>query len=163
MPKTKKTKLNHNISGLRNQAKHSPTLSQHATLPQSQVPSSEDEEDEPDLEADNEDLVHLIHFDSLKTNLQTEEENPDELEELENEEMEEWEGFGREDLADWMVDMFLVDDDPNNLDWMPKKMQIKAEKRRTKRVSTHTGIDELSEVDQIRQGNQRNIRKVPMS
>ena len=138
MPKTKKSKPNRNISGLRNQAKHSLTPSQHATLLQSLVPSSEDKGDESDLEADNQDLAHLIHFDSLKTNFQIEEENPDELEELENEEMEEWEGFGREDLVDGMVDMFLADDDPNNLDWMPQKMQTKAEKRRKTKKGEHS-------------------------
>ena len=51
------------------------------------------------------------------------------MEELENEEMEEWEGFSREDLVDGMVSMFLVDDDPNYLDWMPQKLRTKAEKR----------------------------------
>src|SRR6266481_5752546 len=115
MPKTKKSKPNRNISGLCNQAKYSPTPFQHATLLQSLVPSSEDKGDESDLEADNQDLAHLIHFDSLKTNFQIEDENPDELEELENEEMEEWEGFGREDLVDGMVNMFLADD-PKDLD-----------------------------------------------
>ena len=48
----------------------------------------------------------MTHFDSLKTNLQIEEENPDVLEELENEEMEEWEGFSQEDLVDGMINIF---------------------------------------------------------
>ena len=83
-----------------NQAKPSSTPSQHATSPQSAVPSPEDQADEFDLEVDNEHLAFMTHFDSLKTNLQIGEENPDVLEELENEEVEEWEGFSREDW--WM-------------------------------------------------------------
>jgi len=42
------------------------------------VPSGDDR----DLEDDNEEFALLIHFESLKTNLQREEENADELEEL---------------------------------------------------------------------------------
>ena len=111
------------------------TPSKQATPPQSLVPSSEDDRD---LEVDNMDLAQLIYFDSLKTDLQREEENGDELEELEDEETEEWEGFGNEDLADGMVDMFLADDDPNDLDWMPQKMQNKAEKRRKTKKGEHS-------------------------
>ena len=84
------------------------------------------------------DLAQIIYFDSLKTDLQREEENGDELEELEDEEVEEWEGFGSEDLADGMVDMFLANDDPNDLDWMPQKMQNKAEKRRKTKKGEHS-------------------------
>ena len=51
------------------------------------------------------------------------------MEELEDEENKEWEVFGSEDLADAMADMFLADDDPNDLDWMSQKMWTKAEKR----------------------------------
>ena len=80
----------------------------------------------------------MIHFDSLKTNLQREEENADELEELEDEEVKEWEGFGSEDLADGMVDMFLADDDPDDLDWMLQRMQTKAEKRRKTKKHEHS-------------------------
>jgi len=133
-PKSKKSKHHRNISGLWNQGKCTPTPSKHATPPQSQVPSGDDR----DLEDDNEELALLIHFDSLKTNLQREEENADELEELEDEEVKEWEGFGSEDLADGMVDMFLADDDPNDLDWMPQRMQTKAEKRRKTKKGEHS-------------------------
>ena len=77
-----------------------------------------------DLEDDN--LALLIHVDSLKTNLQREEENADELEELEDEANEEWEGS--EDLAD-----AIADDNPNDLDWMLQKMWTKAEKGRKTR------------------------------
>ena len=99
------------------------------------MPSSEYD---VDLEADNEDLALLIYFNSLKTDLQREEENGDELEELEDEETEEWEEFGSEDLADGMVDMFLADEDPNDLDWMLQKMQNKAEKKRKTKKGEHS-------------------------
>src|SRR5882724_9594208 len=118
-PKTKKSKPNRNISGLRNQGMPALTPSKQATPPQSLVPSSEDDRD---LEVDNMDFAQIIYFDSLKTDLQREEENGDELEELEDEEIEEWEGFASEDLVDGMVDMFLADDNPKYLDWMPQKM-----------------------------------------
>ena len=57
VPKTKKSKSNRNIAGLQNQAKPSSTPSQHATSPQSAVPSPEDQADESDLEVDNEHLA----------------------------------------------------------------------------------------------------------
>src|SRR5882672_2534688 len=104
-PKSKKSKHHCNISGLWNQGKCTPTPSEHATPPQSQVPSGDDR----DLEDDNEELSLLIHFDSLKTNLQREEENADELEELEDEEVKEWEGFGSEDwLMGWLTFFWLM-------------------------------------------------------
>src|SRR5882672_7584333 len=133
-PKSKKSKHHHNISGLRNQGKCTATPSEHATPPQSQVPSGDDR----DLEDDNEEFALLIHFESLKTNLQREEENADELEELEDEEVKEWEGFGSEDLADGMVDMFLADDNSDDLHWMPQRMQTKAEKRRKTKKREHS-------------------------
>ena len=57
----------------------------------------------------------MIHIDSLKTNLAHEEACPYNGEELEDEELEEWEGFGKEDLVEAMVDMFEADD-PLDLD-----------------------------------------------
>ena len=123
VPKTKKSKPNCDISGLRNQARATSLLSElsnDATPPCSQAPSSDDG-DESDLEADDKDLFLLIHFDSLKTNLQREEKHPDALEQMEDEEYEEWEGFSSEDLADGMIDMYLADDH-DDLDWMPQKM-----------------------------------------
>ena|ERR1700720_1151985 len=109
VPKPKKSKPNRDISGLRNQARSTFILSEpsnDATPPYSQVPSSDDG-DKSDLEADDEDLFLLIHFDSLKTNFEREDKYPDELEEMEDEEYEEWEGFSSEDLVDGMIDMYF--------------------------------------------------------
>ena len=66
-------------------------------------------------------------------NLVYEEENPDYIEEDENEELLEWEGFGREDLVEVMVDMFeAIDDDPGDLDWLLKAMRDKKRRQRQK-------------------------------
>ena len=69
-------------------------------------------------------------------NLVYEEENPDYIEEDENEELLEWEGFGREDLVEVMVDMFdseAIDDDPGDLDWLPANLKAMRDKKRRQR------------------------------
>jgi len=79
----------------------------------------------------------LIHFDSLKTNLAHEEACPDNGEELEDEELEEWEGFGKEDLVEAMVDMFEADD-PSDLDWLPEKLKNKRDKRKKEKKGKYS-------------------------
>ena len=127
--KSKKARQSRNITGLRNQPRPSSIISgtsSHPTPPRSQAPSPDG--DESDLEEDDEDLDLLIHFDSLKTNLQYEHECLDDAEQLEDEELEEWEGFSSEDLADAMFEM-LEADDPSDLDWLPEKRKTQREKR----------------------------------
>jgi len=51
----------------------------------------------------------------------------------EDEELVEWEGFGREDLAEVMVDMF-DDDDPGDLDWLPTNLRAMRDKKRRKQT-----------------------------
>ena len=119
-PLAKKARQTHNISGLRSQQRDSSVASGssgHPTPARSLAPSPEG--DESDLEEDDDDLDLLIHFDSLKTNLAYEEEHPDYMELDEDEELVEWEGFGREDLAEVMVDMF----DDDDLDWLPTNLR----------------------------------------
>ena len=92
--KSKKAWQSRNITGLRNQHRPSSIISgtsSHPTPPQSQAPSPNG--DESDLEEEDEDLDLLIHFDSLKMNLQSEDECLDDAEQLEDEELEEWEGL----------------------------------------------------------------------
>ena len=87
--KSKKAWASHNISGLGNQPRPSSIISDacsHPTPPWSQAPSPDG--DESDLEEDDNDLDLLIHFDSLKTNLQYEDECPEDAEQLEYEEVE---------------------------------------------------------------------------
>src|ERR1700722_4996008 len=127
--KSKKAQQSRNITGLRNQPRPSSIISgtsSHPTPPRSQAPSPDG--DESDLEEDDEDLDLLIHFDSLKTNLQYEDECLDDAEQLEDEELEEWEGFSSEDLANAMFEM-LEADDPSDLDWLPEKRKTQREKR----------------------------------
>lgn len=138
-PPAKKAWQSRSISGLRNQHRDSPIASGssgHPTPTRSLAPSPED--DKSDLEEDDNDLNLLIHFDSLKTNLAYEEEHPDYMEEDEDEELVEWEGFGREDLAEVMVDMF-DDDDPGDLDWLPTNLKAVREKRRKKQKGKPKG------------------------
>src|ERR1700691_5032331 len=106
-------------------------LSGHPTPTRSLAPSPGG--DESDLEEDDDDLNLLIHFDSLKTNLAYEEEHPDYMELDEDEELVEWEGFGREDLAEVMVDMFDANDDPGDLDWLPTNLRAMRNKKRRKK------------------------------
>src|ERR1700733_7353817 len=107
-----------NISSLKNQSRQSSAFSTPQPTPsRSQAPSPDD--DESDLEKDDEDLDILIHFDYLKTNLANVEDYSEE-EEAE-EEVEEWEGFGKEDLAEAMVDMFEMDN-RTDLDWLPERL-----------------------------------------
>ena len=92
--KSKKAQQSRNITRLRNQPRPSSIISgtsSHPTPPRSQAPSPDG--DESDLEEDDEDLDLLIHFDSLKMNLQSEYECLDDAEQLEDEELEEWEGL----------------------------------------------------------------------
>src|SRR5882672_592112 len=134
---TKRAQAARNITGLRNQGRYSSgfsDLTSQPTPPQSQAPIPDG--DESGLEEEDEDLALLIHFDSLKTNLAHEEDFPDDGEELEDE-LEEWEGFGKEDLAEAMVDMFEADD-PLDLDWLPEKLKNKKIRERNRRkASTH--------------------------
>jgi hypothetical protein len=127
---TKRSRATYNISGLRNQSKHSFS---EPTPPRSEAPSPgcpDGDESASDLEEEDEDLDLLIHFDSLKANLANEEAYPDVEEELEDEELEEWEVFSRRDLAEAMVDMFEGDEGSSDLDWLPEKLKNKKEKRK---------------------------------
>jgi len=59
-----------------------------------------------------------------------------------------------------MVDMFLADDNSDDLDWMPQRCRPRlrrGEKQRS--MSTHHR-DELLNVDQMRQSDERITRKV---
>ena len=98
-----------------------------------------DDGDESDLEEDDDDLDLLIHFDSLKTNLQYEDECPEDAEQLEDEELEEWDGFWSDDLADAMFEM-LEADDPSDLDWLPEKRKTQREKRKKNQKDQYTPI-----------------------
>ena len=138
--KSKKAWASCNISGLRNQPRPSSIISDarsHPTLPWSQAPSPDG--DESDLEEDDDDLDLLIHFDSLKTNLQYEDECPENAEQLEDKELEEWDGFRSDDLADAMFEM-LEADDPSDLDWLPEKRKTQREKRKKNQKGQYTPI-----------------------
>ena len=126
----KRAQATYNISYLRNQSRHSYAFSESTSQPippQSEAPSPDG--DESNLEEDEEDLDLLIHFDSLKTNLASEEACPDDGEELEDEELEEGEGFSRGALAKAMVDMFEADDS-SRLGLLLEKLKNKREKRK---------------------------------
>jgi hypothetical protein len=90
---------------------------------------------EDDLEPEaNNDSELLNHFDSLKADFQQEnvEDWSDDSEEGEdvggmNELME----LCKEDLTETMVNM-MMEEDPNDLDWMPEKLKNKAAKRKEK-------------------------------
>jgi hypothetical protein len=108
-PLAKKAQQTNNISGLRSQQRDSSIasrLSGHPTPTRSLALSPEG--DESDLEEGDDDLDLLIHFDSYEG-------------------LVEWEGFGREDLAEVMVDMF-DDDDPGGLDWLPTNLRAMYER-----------------------------------
>ena len=126
----KKLQPTPNTSGLRNQSRQSSAFSESTpqpTPPSSRAPSPDS--NESDLEEDDKNLDLLIHFDSLKTNFAHAEACPDEGEDDDNEELEEWEGFGKEDLAEAMIGMLEVDD-PSDLDWLPKRLKNKRNKRK---------------------------------
>jgi hypothetical protein len=134
-PPAKKARQTRNISGLRNQKRAPSVVSEssgHPTPAISLAPSPGGDESDP--EDDDDDLDLLIQFDSLKTNLAYEEEHPDYIEEEEDEELLEWEGFGREDLVEVMVDMFeAIDDDPGDLNWLPTNLKVMRERKRKQR------------------------------
>jgi hypothetical protein len=142
--KPKRGRHNRNISGLRNQPRPSPDVSEHSnhpTPPRSQAPSPEgDDVDESDLEEDDDNLDLLIHFDSLKTQYANESENKGEVADDESEEeLHEWEGFEREDLIDVMVDMF-EDDDEKDQHWLPAKLAAKRKKRQENKEGMYSPI-----------------------
>ena len=140
--KSKKQKQTRNLSGLRNQPKASPAptaSSYNPTPPQSHAPSPEVGGYESGLEDDDgddddDDLELLIHFDSMKMNLQHEDEHYSDLGDDEDDEgLEEWSGFHSQDLADVMGAM-IMDNDPTDLDWMPSRMRkelLRMEKMKT--------------------------------
>ena len=102
--KSKKAQASCNISGFKNQPRPSSIISDAPSRPnppQSQAPSLEEDDDDLDL---------LIHFDSLKMNLQYEDECPEDVEQLEDEELDKWDGFRGEDIADAVFEMLLTDD-----------------------------------------------------
>jgi hypothetical protein len=136
--KAKKAKHNCNISRLKNQSRDLPSHSDstpHPTPPQSEAPSPELSEVEDDLEpeADN-DSELLNHFDSLKADFQQEnvEDWSDDSEEGEDVGgMDELMELCKEDLTETMVNM-MMEEDPNDLDWMPEKLKNKAAKQKGK-------------------------------
>ena len=134
-PKAKKAKHNRGISGHKKQSRNSPSQSDttpHPTPPRSEAPSPECSEVEDDLE-DGDDFEFLNHFDSLKADFQQEdvEDWSDEDDEEAGGDMDELMELCREDLTEIMVNMML-EDDPNDLDWMPEKLKNKAAKRKEK-------------------------------
>jgi len=116
----------------------------HPTPPRSEAPSPECSEVEDDLE-DEDDFKFLNHFDSLKADFRQEdvedwsdEDDEEDVEDWSDEDDEEAGGdmdelmeLCREDLTEIMVNMML-EDDPNDLDWMPEKLKNKAAKRKEK-------------------------------
>ena len=133
--KAKKVKHNRSISRLKNQPRNSPSQSDstpHPTPPRSEAPSPECSEVEDDLE-DEDDFEFLNHFDSLKADFRQEdvEDWSDEDDEEAGGDMDELMELCREDLTEIMVNMML-EDDPNDLDWMPEKLKNKAAKRKEK-------------------------------
>ena len=87
--------------------------------PQLQVPSPKPSD------PDEDDLEFFNCFDSLKADFQQAEGWPDKEEEEELEDMDELLELSEKDLAKNMVEL-LIDDD-NDLDWIPEKLQKKAE------------------------------------
>lgn len=131
--KAKKAKHNRDISGLKNQSRNLPSHSDstpHPTPPRSEAPSPELSEVEDDLEAEN-DSELLNYFDSLKADFQQENVEDWSDEETDVGDMDELMELCREDLTETMVDMML-EDDPNDVDWMPEKLKNKAAKRKEK-------------------------------
>ena len=136
--KFKKQKQTKSLAGLRNQPKASPAptaSSYNPTPPRSSAPSPEGDGYESELDDDDDDLELLIHFDSMKMNLQHEDENID-LGNDDEEALEEWSGFHSPNLADAMGAM-IHDDDPTDLDWMPSRMQ----KETLRREKMKKGMD----------------------
>jgi hypothetical protein len=132
--KAKKAKHNRNISGLKNQSRNLPSHSDstpHPTPPQSEAPSPELSEVEDDLEAENDSEI-LNHFDSLKADFQ--QENVEDWSDEEGEDvgdMDELMELCKEGLTETMVNM-MMEEDPNDLDWMLEKLKNKAAKRKKK-------------------------------
>jgi hypothetical protein len=136
--KSKKQKQPRNLAGLRNQPKASPAptaSSYNPTPPRSSAPSPEGDGYESELDDDDDDLELLIHFDSMKMNLQHEDEHID-LGDDDEEALEEWSGFHSLNLADAMGAM-IHDDDPTDLDWMPSRMR----KETLRREKMKKGMD----------------------
>ena len=110
------------ISGLWNQGKRPPLHSDATSQsmpPQLQVPSPKPSD------PDEDDLEFFNHFDSLKADFQQAEDWPDKEEDEELEDMDELLELSEKDLTKNMVEL-LIDDD-NDLDWIPEKLQKKAE------------------------------------
>jgi hypothetical protein len=130
--KAKKLKHNRNITGLKNQSKNLPSHSDstpHHTPPRSGAPSPELNEVEEDSESENKYPIRN-HFDSLKADFEQEdiEDWSDEENDGEMDELTEW---CKEDLLETMVNMML-EDDPNDLDWIPEKLRNKFAKQKEK-------------------------------
>jgi hypothetical protein len=140
--KSKKQKQFRNLSGLRHQPKGSPApteSSYNPTPPRSSAPSPGGDGYESELDGDDDDLELLIHFDSMKMNLQHEDEHIDLGDDEDDEVLEEWSGFHSPDLADAMGAM-ISDDDPTDLDWMPSRMR----KELLRREKMKKGMDLLT-------------------
>ena len=102
----------------------------HPTLPRSEAPSPECSEVDDDLE-DGNDFDFLNHFDSLKADFQqvdVEDWSDDDDDEAGGD-MDELMELCRGDLTEIMVNMML-EEDPNDLEWMPEKLKNKAAKRK---------------------------------
>ncbi|KAM6493443.1 hypothetical protein JOM56_011577 [Amanita muscaria] len=129
-PKAKKAKRNRNISGLKNQSRNSPLQSDstpHPTPPRSQAPSPEPCSEvlvDDDLEGED-DFENMNYFDSLKADYQREDAEDGSDEEDSGDELME---LRREDLTEIMVNMML-EDDPNDLDWIPEKFKAKRKEK----------------------------------
>ena len=87
--------------------------------PQLQVPSPKPSD------PDEDDLEFFNCFDSLKADFQQAEDWPDKEEDEELEDTDELLELSEKDLTKNMVELLI--DDGNGLDWIPEKLQKKAE------------------------------------
>ena len=95
------------------------------TPPHSQAPSPEPTEVQEDFDIFN-------HFDSLKADFgQEEEDGCSDEEEEECGDMDELMELSSKDLAEKMINMML-EDDPDDHDWIPERLSKKASKRKEK-------------------------------
>ena len=127
MPENRPTKIlrtDRGIPSLRNQAGDSPLRldsTPQPTPPRLQAPSPESSDGD---DGDEDDLEFFNHFDSLKPNYETFEGQSDD-EELGD--MDELLELSMKNLTDSMVE-FLVEDDDDDLDWLPERLRKKAER-----------------------------------
>jgi len=127
------TKKSKNTAGLRNQGQpsHSSPLNSesHAKASRSQAPSPEGGQE--DLDGPDWPLFQ----DSLKTDFSWLDDGQDDSDEMEEE--SDWEELNNEGFAGRIAAMVL-DDDPKDKDWIPKKLQRQREKQKCKQTGEHS-------------------------